>query len=80
MNEGPWSNVKGKRKFQARGFFNRFILSWATYFPGIIAGAFLSLHKPGLAWSPMVGLILASVLLFWWVVQTFWKVDPESFL
>lgn len=79
MNEGPWSGKAAKRNTLWRGALNRFLLSWATYMPGLISGLVLS-YMPGLRFSRPLGIAFSLALLAWWATQAIRRIDPESFL
>lgn len=79
MNEGPWSNRKGVSRTLWRGAGNRFLLSWATYLPGLFAGALLS-WLDGFLLSRVLGATLSAVLLIWWVTQSARRPVPVSYL
>lgn len=79
MNEGPWSGKKVKVKNLRQGGARRFLLSWATYLPGLITGAVLS-SMPGLPFSRPLGIAFSFFLLIWWITVTVRVIDPEQFL
>lgn len=87
MNEGPYSSRKDKVRKKKRGaFVSPFLLSWATYVPGLAAGLYLALPKDYplevSKFSPRtyLAILLAIALSIWWLAQTRWTYKPEDFL
>ena len=93
MSEAPWSQnvvLEDKRRRPKKSFRNwasRFLLSWGTYLPGVVAGLYLIWSK--FDWrlitaAQIVKLIaanlIASALLIWWGVQSGLIFNPELIL
>ncbi len=77
MNEGPWTcKENDARTVRLRKIVNRFLLSWATYVPGLAAGIYL-LCRDGFAWF---GVLCTAVLLAWWIRLSSSTPDPTRFL
>jgi hypothetical protein len=81
MNEGPWNPLRKDQPapLPAKRFVKRFLLSWSTYLPGLIAGTFL-IMRDGTAMD--VGLALAAgvLLLGWWGRHVKRQRDPKDFM
>lgn len=76
MNEGPWTNKDrdGTLERYLR-IANRFLLSWSTYFPGLLAGVYLA-SDGGYSKS---GFALGFALVAWWLWNSIWPRDPRQF-
>jgi hypothetical protein len=78
MNEGPWRQ-SGTGVARVKPFLNRFLLTWATYLPGLFAGLFLT-SRGGRDLKAILGLIIFLVLFAWWIWHTVKPLKPEAFL
>jgi hypothetical protein len=93
MSEWPWSSsvlLKDKRKQSKKSFTNwasRFLLSWGTYLPGVVAGLYLAWSKfdrrdisGGQIIKLIVANLIAAALVAWWGVQSGTTFNPELIL
>lgn len=102
MNERPYSRLRGEvervrtqeegEAGSRRGILSRFLLSWGTYLPGIVAGLYLVWAQFGRTheqyqprvWVVVVELaaahVVAAVLVMWWWVQSSALRNPERVL
>lgn len=67
-NETPW-----------RSPLARFLLSWSTYFPGIILGGFLILRQGEPVAIGWVGLGLALLVLLQWIYYSICPLNPADY-
>lgn len=81
-----WPVIKGFAHVLGR-VASRFLLSWATYLPGVVAGLYLTwsnFYQEELSNIRIVKLSVATsisiLLLAWWVAQSLIVYNPESFL
>lgn len=100
MNERPYSLARRKKRLtlaekedaRSRGsILSRFLLSWGTYLPGVVAGLYLvwaqlgrkPLHQLAV-WAVAAELtvahVLAAGLVIWWWVQSSSVRNPEKVL
>ena len=93
MNELLWgleSIPIEKKQSQTKSLGNwlsRFLLSWGTYLPGIAAGLYLVFSKfnprelsVGQTMKLVTAVLIASLLLVWWGVESLRVYNPELIL
>lgn len=79
VNEGPYRASKRRgRGVRFLSYLRRFMLSWSTYFPGLVVGIYLIFRdrptQPG-----VFGTALASGLFLWWVFSSLKPLRPEDY-
>jgi hypothetical protein len=89
MNEGPWGadlpsghTSRGAELPSTKRVprsVNRFLLSWGTYLPGILAGVYL-VRRDGTATELWTALVAALALLAWWFGQSALPPEPARYL
>jgi hypothetical protein len=60
-------------------FVNRFLLSWSTYIPGMLAGVYL-VWLDGTTLELHLAVVAALVLLYWWLRQSALPPEPTAYL
>lgn len=76
MNEGPWTPGHGQGVARPRIY--RFLLSWGTYLPGLLAGVYL-VWGEGCLWHKSAAVLACLLLLIWWSHQVIRPPDPKKY-
>jgi hypothetical protein len=79
VNEGPYrASRRMRRGVRFLSYLRRFMLSWSTYFPGLLVGIYLIFRdrptRPG-----VFGTALASWLFLWWVFSSLKPLRPGAY-